>query len=85
MSWDTNSNAATTAAPFDPVRRGEDEFPVRPLRAVDVLARMGLVADPCQAGDPHDQLMSLHLGRTNPDARPDTKTRDDRWPAGRII
>jgi hypothetical protein len=85
MSWNTNLDAATTAAPFDPIRRGEDEFLVLPPRAEDVLARMGLVADPRQACDPRDHLTDLSVGRTDPDTRPGPKPRDANWPLGRII
>jgi len=80
MSWKTSP-----AASVDRSRRGEAAFPLDGLRAEDILARMGLVADSGRSGAPDDPLMELSLGRTDPDDPRGSRPRDDDWPTNRII
>ena len=71
--------------PVDLHRYGEFAFPIERSRADDVLARMGLVADPHPDCDSLDHLLDHGLNRTDPDAREGSKAREDRWPTDRIL
>ena len=83
MSWNTSPAAAN--APVDLHRHGESAFPLERSRADDVLARMGLVADPHPDCDSPDHLLDLVVGRTDPADRRESRRREDRWPTDRII